>query len=264
VHAVDADTAYLLSIGEGENSRIYKTSDGGKTWNLQFTNHEPKGFFDGFAFWDPNNGIAFSDPVNGRFLIIRTADGATWKETPRESMPVALPNEAAFAASGSSIAVADTHHVWIATGGSAARVFHSSDRGLTWSVSNTPITSGASSSGVFSIYAASAQSVFIAGGDYQKENESGLNFAKSTDGGRTWLRGPQLPGYRSAISAAFGEDDRVYIAVGPSGTDFIRPNGGPWISIGTVGYDAISFVPGRPTGWAVGHGGRIAKWHGIP
>jgi len=265
VHAVNANTAYVLSIGEGENSRIYKTSDGGKTWSLQFTNHEPKGFFDGFAFWDASNGIAFSDPVNGRFLIIRTADGGvTWKETSRESMPVALRNEAAFAASGSSIAVAGNDHVWIGTGGSAARVFHSRDRGLTWSVSNTPILSGASSSGVFSIYAPSPQSVFIAGGDYQKENGSGLNFAKSYDGGRTWLPGPQLPGYRSAINAASGEDAEVYIAVGPLGTDFIRPNGGPWISIGTVGYDAISFVPGLATGWAVGQGGRIAKWHGIP
>src|SRR5215471_11115805 len=29
-------TAYLLSAGPGEDSRIYKTMDGGKTWILQF------------------------------------------------------------------------------------------------------------------------------------------------------------------------------------------------------------------------------------
>jgi len=266
VHGVDANTAYLLSIGEGESSRIYKTFDGGKTWNLQFTNHEPKAFFDGFAFWDANNGIAFSDPVDGRFLIIRTADGgANWREIPRENTPPAIPGEAAFAASGSSITVAGRDDVWIATGGSAARVFHSSDRGLTWFVSETPITSGNSSSGVFSIYAASPQLVFVAGGDYQKENEPGSNFAKSTDGGRTWLPGPQLPGYRSAISAATGEHGAVHVAVGPSGTDVIRlDGGGPWNSIGTVGYDAVSFLPGLATGWAVGQGGRIAKWQRLP
>ena len=266
VHGVDANTAYLLSVGEGENSRIYKTSDGGKTWNLQFTNHEPRAFFDGFAFWNANNGIAFSDPVDGRFLIIRTADGGSnWKEIPRENMPTAISGEAAFAASGSSITVAGGDHVWIATGGSAARVFHSSDRGSTWLVANTPIISGNPSSGVFSIYAASAQLLFVAGGDYQKENELSSNFATSSDGGRTWLPGPQLPGYRSAISAASGEQGGVYVAVGPSGTDLIRPGSGrPWISIGTVGYDAVSFLPSLATGWAVGQGGRIAKWQGLP
>src|SRR5690242_19761850 len=37
VHAVDANTAYLLSIGNGNNSRIYKTTDAGKNWSLQYT-----------------------------------------------------------------------------------------------------------------------------------------------------------------------------------------------------------------------------------
>jgi photosystem II stability/assembly factor-like uncharacterized protein len=264
VHGVDAKTAYVLSAGEGEKSRIYKTTDGGTAWSLQFTNHEPKGFFDAFAFWDANHGIAFSDPVDGRFLVIRTADGgATWKEIPRANMPGALPDEAAFAASGSSIAVSGKDHVWIATGGSAARVFHSSDRGLTWSVAITPITSGNSSAGIFSIYAASPELLFVVGGDYQKENESSLNVARSIDGGRTWLPGPQLPGYRSAIAAVHSED-AVYIAVGPSGTDFLRASSGSWINIGTVGYDAVGFLPNIPTGWAVGQGGRIARWDGVP
>ena len=261
VQGVDAKTAYVLSIGEGDKSRIYKTVDGGATWKIQFTNHEPKAFFDGFAFWDANNGIAFSDPVDGRFLIIHTTDGgANWKEIPRENIPPALADEAAFAASGTSIAVAGKDQAWIATGGSAARVFHSSDRGLTWSVSNTPIGSGAASAGIFSIYALSTQSVYVVGGDYKKERESGMNFARSTDGGETWVSGPSLPGYRSAIAAVAGNE---LITVGPSGSNFIRSSG-EWMGVGTVGYDAISFLPGTAIGWAVGEGGRIARWQGIP
>src|SRR6202008_2061757 len=50
VHAVDANTAYLLSIGNGPQSRIYKTTDAGQTWKLQFTNTEPQGFYDCFDF----------------------------------------------------------------------------------------------------------------------------------------------------------------------------------------------------------------------
>jgi photosystem II stability/assembly factor-like uncharacterized protein len=253
VHGVSAQTAYLLSIGEGDKSKIYKTNDGGSTWAVQFVNREPKAFFDGFAFWDARNGIAFSDPVDGRFLIIRTENGgSTWKEIPRENMPIAMPGEAAFAASGTSIAVYGTNHAWIATGGSVARVFHSSNRGLTWSVANTPITGGASSAGIFSIAAVSAQRLLIAGGDYQKEAETSTNFAESADGGNTWTAGPPLPGYRSGIDKISG----LYVAVGPAGTDFFDPEARAWIGAGTVGYDVIM------RGWAAGQGGRIAKWKG--
>ena len=91
VHAIDANTAYLLSAGSGESSRIYKTSDGGGQWTLQYTNRNPQAFFDALAFWDAEHGIALSDPVGDHFLIITTADGgATWKEIPRESIPAAL------------------------------------------------------------------------------------------------------------------------------------------------------------------------------
>ena len=101
VDAFDADTAYLLSIGEGEKSRIYKTTDGGKRWELQFKSERAAAFFDSMAFWDRDRGIAVSDPVGGRFLVIQTSDGGrTWKETPADGMPLALEGEGAFAASG--------------------------------------------------------------------------------------------------------------------------------------------------------------------
>src|ERR1044071_1119743 len=60
VKAMDADTAYLLSIGKGEQSRIYKTTDGGAHWALQFTNRLPEPFFDAMAFWDRDHGVAIS------------------------------------------------------------------------------------------------------------------------------------------------------------------------------------------------------------
>src|SRR5262247_4569685 len=91
VEAFDADTAYLLSIGEGDRSRIYKTTDGGRNWRLQFTNRNPKAFFDELAFWDADRGVAVSDSVDGRFVIIKTTDGGTsWKEIPPEKLPPAL------------------------------------------------------------------------------------------------------------------------------------------------------------------------------
>jgi len=52
IDAIDARTAYVLSIGNGPASRIYKTSDAGATWSLQFKNEDPKAFYDAMSFWD--------------------------------------------------------------------------------------------------------------------------------------------------------------------------------------------------------------------
>src|SRR5688572_2045650 len=79
VHAIDANTAYLLSIGDGPQSRIYKTSNGGETWALQFTNPDPQGFYDCFDFWDAHRGIAIGDAIDGKLAVLLTTDGgASW------------------------------------------------------------------------------------------------------------------------------------------------------------------------------------------
>ncbi|MGB8129781.1 MAG: YCF48-related protein [Candidatus Angelobacter sp.] len=78
IQAFDQNTAFVLSIGNGDLSRIYKTSDGGKIWQRQFTNSDPKAFYDCFAFWDSTHGIAVSDSVDGKFPLIATSDGMTW------------------------------------------------------------------------------------------------------------------------------------------------------------------------------------------
>ena len=91
VHGVDEFTAYLLSSGAGDKSRIYKTEDGGAHWQLQFTNPDPQGFFDAFAFWDARHGIVVGDPVDGHFVVLTTVDGGVhWERRPT---PPALPNE---------------------------------------------------------------------------------------------------------------------------------------------------------------------------
>src|ERR671920_279106 len=131
VDAFDADTAYLLAIGEGESSRIYKTTDGGAHWALQFQNRRASAFFDCMSFWTRARGIAISDPVEGRFLVITTEDGGrTWRESGASGMPAALVGEGAFAASGTCVTTGGASDAWFGTGGPAgARVFRSRDGG---------------------------------------------------------------------------------------------------------------------------------------
>ena len=104
VKAFGETTAYLLSAGPGDASRIYKTVDGGKSWAMQFKSADPAAFFDAIAFWDEKNGIALGDPVKGRFQLIVTADGgANWKPLAAKTLPPALSGEGAFAASGTCL-----------------------------------------------------------------------------------------------------------------------------------------------------------------
>jgi photosystem II stability/assembly factor-like uncharacterized protein len=261
VYAVSADTAYLLSAGSGTDSRIYKTIDGGVHWTLQFKNTNPAAFFDGFAFWDASRGITFSDPVNGHFIVLRTTDGgAHWQPVSPARIPIAVPGEAAFAASGTAIAVQGIHDVWFGTGGSAARIFRSVDGGANWRVYPTPIVSGGSTAGIFSIVFRDAVHGIITGGDYRKEKSSSNNFATTADGGQTWKLGARLPGYRSAITYVAEGSRFDLLACGPSGADYSTDGGDTWIPIESTGYNAVSFLRKLSVGFAAGSSGRVAKW----
>lgn len=141
---VDAFTdrvAYVLSIGSGESSRIYKTVDGGEHWDLQFANTDPRVFLDAMTFADEMHGVAFSDSVDGAFVVLTTSDGRTWTRIPADRLPPALPGEGAFAASGSNIAMIGRDRIWIGT--TASRVLRSVDGGRRWTVIETPLATGA-------------------------------------------------------------------------------------------------------------------------
>jgi photosystem II stability/assembly factor-like uncharacterized protein len=255
--------AYVLSIGPGERSRIYKTQDGGASWGLIFQNPDATGFFDAIAFWDAEHGLAFGDPVDGRFAIFRTDDGGThWHRTGRSAMPEALPGEGAFAASGTCLVVQGTQNAWFATGGaSVSRVFRSSDRGATWTAHATPVEAGSASAGIFSVAFSDPAHGIAIGGDYKNQNAPAVRVALTSVGGRTWTRasGPQPAGYRSCAAFFPGKDRARLVAVGPGGFDQSADGGDRWTRLDTIGFDAVAFAPDTATGWAVGDAGRIAR-----
>jgi photosystem II stability/assembly factor-like uncharacterized protein len=255
VDALSEHVAYVLSIGNGEASRIYKTTDGGKTWTLQFANKDPKVFLDAMAFWSENDGIAYSDSIGGQFVIFWTTNGRTWERIPPEHLPAALPNEGAYAASGTNVTV-HGDHVWIGT--TASRVLHSPDRGRTWSVAQTPIPTGPAS-GIFSVAFRDAQHGIAVGGDYQKESEAIDNAAVTSDGGRTWRLSKGLGGYRSAVAYVPGSKSS-WIAVGPSGADTSPDDGLTWRPVPGPGFHAFAAAPSGRVGWGTGDKGNIARF----
>ncbi len=264
VHAFSDRTALILSVGAGELSRIYKTTDGGATWATSFQNHDPRGFLDAIAFWDEGHGIAQGDPVDGRFQILTTDDGGmSWHPVPLSAMPPALEGEGAFAASGTCLVVQGDHNAWFCTGGAKlARVFRSTDRGQSWSVAETPVAAGTSSSGLFSLAFRDAEHGVVVGGDYKRTETGGRVIARTEDGGSTWKlpRGPGPGAFRSAVSYVPGASTSTLVAVGPSGADISNDDGETWKPLPGPGFHAVSFAP-EGAGWAVGEAGRIGRFH---
>ena len=89
IHGFNKNIAIVMGIDSP--ARFFKTIDGGKSWDLVHFDDREEVFFDGMSFWNKRNGIAFSDPVNGRHLLIRTTDGGdTWEEIPADGIPEKL------------------------------------------------------------------------------------------------------------------------------------------------------------------------------
>jgi subtilisin family serine protease/photosystem II stability/assembly factor-like uncharacterized protein len=120
--------------GSGPTSRsagIFRTADGGSTWN-RTTVATITPFVDAIHFFDDSNGIFIGDPLSGKWGIGRTSDrGVTWKALASPVIP-ASGTEAgwnnSFAAYGDNL--------WFGT--NAGRIYYSNDRGVSWSYATTP------------------------------------------------------------------------------------------------------------------------------
>jgi photosystem II stability/assembly factor-like uncharacterized protein len=262
IEALGGDDVVLMSAGPGDASRIYRSSDGGATWTLAHTNPDKDGFYDALAFFDAKSGLVVGDPVAGRFVVRATGDGgATWAAPAGLSMPAALPNEGAFAASGTCLfALKGGTDAWFVTGGAkVARVFHTTDRGRTWTAAETPAPNGNASSGLFSVAFLDGRRGYCAGGDYKLPAFDGLNGIRTEDGGATWTPAPlSATGFYSAVVPVPGAKDTL-AAVGLAGEAVSRDAGRTWTRTGDTPMNAAAFTDGG-AGWAVGPKGTILRY----
>ena len=253
VEAQDADTAVVLSIGPGEASRIFRTTDGGATWTEAFRNAEEDAFYNCLDFYPGGRrGLAVSDPVDGKFRIAATDDGgASWEVLPDDGMPDST-GEANFSASGDCLVIAG-RDAWFGSGGSAARVFHSTDRGLTWEATDSTLRAG-EAAGVFGLAFRTPRHGVAVGGDFAAPAD-GTDASAYTRDGRTWTGGDL---------AHLGEDasfaSRTLVLVtgesGPTAGSSVSHDGGrTWEQFSTTGFHTLDCVTGGC--WAAGGGGRV-------
>jgi len=267
ITAFDANTAVVAAAGPAEQgqARIYRTTDGAKTWTLAWSDSTKGIFLDGLAFWDAQHGFTFSDPVNGKLVILTTDDGgASWQRVDPANIPPVIAGEAAFAASNTQLAVQGEKNAWIASGGGKeARVFRTTDRGRTWEVHGTGIPGGASA-GLFGIAFADARNGLAVGGDYAIAR--GTDFAiRTTDGGVTWSKqGLGVPdGATQGLALVRGSNPATFVGAGAWGTTTSRDFGATWQHGDTLTAWGIGFASPR-VGWVVGARGHISRFTDSP
>jgi photosystem II stability/assembly factor-like uncharacterized protein len=259
VEVLKDGSVLAMSIGNGDASRIIRSSDSGKSWKTVLTNADPDGFFDGMTFGsDDKTGVLFGDPINGRIDLYRTRDaGQTWQRVAEARRPELQKGEYAFAASGTGVVLIGKN-IWIATGGSTARIHHSPDDGHTWNVYDTPIRSGNESSGIFSVEFLDANNGVAIGGDYLKPSLDSKNVATSIDGGKTWKLSPAVLMPHKACVRSLGHNR--LLTCGRTGVAFSANGGQAWTTVSPAGYFTLAVDRQSGTGFLAGKDGRIARF----
>jgi photosystem II stability/assembly factor-like uncharacterized protein len=257
ITAFDAKHAVAMAAGVGTDSRLYVTSNGGHKWRLAYQNTDPAAFFDCMSFSTPTDGLVLSDPVDGKFRILSTRDGGeTWRVLANTGMPPALDGEFGFAASGECLTT-QGHDAWFGSGGaSVSRIYHSTDRGRTWTVTDSPIVS-TPSGGVFGLaFQGSGQGIAV-GGDFADPSAATNVAAYSDAADGPWTTAATQPsGYRSGITFVPGTPATA-IAVGLTGSDISYDGGRNWTTFATGQFDTVGCAPDGSC-WASGDRGRVA------
>ena len=237
--------AFALSIDNP--AHLYQlTYDGNQISSARLVYREegPGVFYDAIGFWNEKEGIAVGDPINGCLSVIITRDGGNnWVKTDCKNLPQVAEGEALFAASNGSLALKNDQ-TYVATGGIKARVFKSPDKGVTWTVFDTPLTQGSAMSGIFSMDQYDRDELVIYGGDWADQDSNTNNKAFSRDGGRSWeLMSPSAgPGYRSCVRFIPGTHGKGLIAAGSKGISVSHNKGEHWHQISDASIYTLRFV----------------------
>jgi photosystem II stability/assembly factor-like uncharacterized protein len=260
VHGFSSEVAVLMSAGPGNASRIYKTEDSGESWRLCYTNQEPEGFFDGFDFFDQKTGVMFSDPVDTYLNLLFTEDGGeSWKRFQGDELPMIGKGEYAFAASGTSLRYDDGGGIWLVTGGSVSRIWHTVKLGKKWEIWDSPSIQGDAAEGLFSIAPRSSLRVVAVGGNYVKMDLTGANVIRQHRAGQVNWEVPKGSEEVPFMECVRWISNYDLLACGPPGVWYSSDNGINWEPLFENGFHAMDVSESGRTAWLAGNNGSVSQ-----
>lgn len=247
------DATFVLSVANP--ALLYRISNDKKRVRLVYQEENEKVFYDSMHFLNDSFGIAMGDPVSDCLNIIVTKDGGeNWNKIPCENLPKVEEGEAAFAASNTNL-ILRGNSIFMVSGGKKSRCFVSNDLGKTWEVYSTPIIQGEAMTGIFTADFYDETTGFVAGGNYEKQEDNSKNKAITTNGGKTWkLVGENVGfGYASCVQFVPNSQGKELFSVGGTGVYFSNNFGEKWTKLSvnknfyTVRFknDSVAYAAGR-------------------
>ncbi|SMG26446.1 WD40/YVTN/BNR-like repeat-containing protein [Arenibacter troitsensis] len=230
---------FMLSIGSP--ALLYKTGDQGNM-ELVYKEEGEKVFYDAMTFWNDQEGIAVGDSMDGCLSIIITRDGGnSWKKIPCSILPKSETGEGAFAASNTNIKLLGTM-AWIAT--THGNVYYTNDKGVTWEVVKTPISSEKTTQGIFSVDFYDEHLGVVFGGDYTDPEINNGNKAVTKDGGKTWklIADGKLPNFRSCVQFVPKSKGNSLVAIGFEGIAYSQDTGETWKQLSDESFYTLRFM----------------------
>ena len=222
------DAVFILSVANP--ALLYKINKDNLEAKLVYTEANEKVFYDSMQFLDDKFCVAMGDPVANCLNVIITKDGGnSWQKVDCTKLPKVEEGEAAFAASNSNL-ILKGNKIFMVSGGKKARCFVSEDKGNSWKVYTTPIVQGETMTGIFTADFYDENIGFIAGGNYDKQEDNSNNKALTLDGGKTWqlMANNQGFGYASCVQFVPNSNGNGLVCIGGTGLFYSNDNGANW------------------------------------
>lgn len=267
IFALNADTAWAAFFDSDANSGggIFRTNNSGANWIDQTTAvySGADAFTNTVYFFDKDNGWSMGDPNDGYFEIYTTENGGeTWTRVERNKIPINLPEEYG------TVGLCDGYGeatAWFST--NKGRVFKTTDKGATWTVKSTGLTS------ISSISFADSENGLVQENtlDASNENYTGMRIAYTNDGGESWSEPISIAntkGFYTQTEVVKGAPG-IFISIGSnlngeSGSSYSMDYGKSWNKIDDTQYTDVEFY-NEFAGWAGAFNesetsGGIFKW----
>jgi PKD repeat protein len=240
ISAVDANTAWLAAYPTAAaTGGIWKTTNGGTSWTRQNTAlfNNAASFTNVVHFWDANEGFCQGDPIgagNGEFELYRTTNGgSTWTAISGANIPNPLAGEYGYTRQIEVVG----NTVWFTT--NRGRIYHSTDKGMTWAVYQSPLTD-------FGSAAQSGNLSFKDGNTGLIIDNSSVVY-ESTNSGATWST-VTTTGTVLTSGLCYVEGTNTVFSTG-AGSSYSQDGGTTWNIIDTDQHLYVEFA-NPSTGWS--------------